>query len=111
MPTALRTDEAFFALGSIALLAIFPLRQSPDYKPGKVPGDEPKAREKNNSREGQRFKSQEPLSQRADCFVHPCSRGELLTAGSNRQRCGSPGKNDGRGSRRRFPCADISGQS
>lgn len=40
MPTALTTDEAFFALGSIAFLAIFPLRQSPDYKPGKVPGDE-----------------------------------------------------------------------
>ena len=31
---------AFFAVGSVALLAIFPLRQSPDYKPGKMPGDE-----------------------------------------------------------------------
>ena len=41
MPTALRTDEAFFALGSIALLAIFPFRQLPDYKPGEVPGDKP----------------------------------------------------------------------
>jgi hypothetical protein len=40
MPTALGTDEAFFALGSIALLAILPFRQSPDYKLGKVPGDE-----------------------------------------------------------------------
>jgi hypothetical protein len=38
MPTALRIDEAFFALGSIALLAIFPFRQLSDYKPG----DEPK---------------------------------------------------------------------
>jgi hypothetical protein len=41
MPTALRTDEAFFALGSIALLAIFPFRQLPDYKPGEVPYDKP----------------------------------------------------------------------
>jgi hypothetical protein len=40
MPTALRTDQAFFALGSIALLAIFSLRQSPDCKPSNVPGDE-----------------------------------------------------------------------
>ena len=31
---------AFFGVGSVALLAIFPLRQSPDYKPGKVPGDD-----------------------------------------------------------------------
>jgi hypothetical protein len=41
MPTALGTDEAFFALGSIALLAIFRLRQLPDYKPGEVPCDKP----------------------------------------------------------------------
>jgi hypothetical protein len=27
-------------LGSVALLAIFPFRQLPDYKPGEVPGDQ-----------------------------------------------------------------------
>jgi MFS family permease len=32
---------AFFALGSLALLAIFPSRSLPDYKPGEVPGDLP----------------------------------------------------------------------
>ena len=75
MPMALRTDEAFLALGS------------------------------------------RDLRRRSRCLSVPIAlsilvrRGRLLTAGSNRQRCGSPGKNDGRGSRRRFPCADISGQS
>jgi hypothetical protein len=34
------SKSPFFAVGSVALLVIFPLRQSPDYKPGKVPGDE-----------------------------------------------------------------------
>ncbi len=32
---------AFFALGSVALLAIFPCGRLPDYKPGEVPGDQP----------------------------------------------------------------------
>ncbi len=33
---------AFFALGLLALLAIFPSRRLPDYRPGEVPGDTPK---------------------------------------------------------------------
>lgn len=35
---------AFFALGLVSLLAIFPSRQLPDYRPGEVQNEAPRAK-------------------------------------------------------------------